>query len=153
MVAERGAAFGGLSAEPERHRWRAYRLRWLKLGCPACVNHARHGTAFSAGVLLSGGYNLVTRSPEIDDFNYTPRVKTPTWSINGRYDFPFPLETSAVPMFERLGTSRDRKAQVIVDAGHAIWSGGTRGVMTSRTLDWLDRYLGPVTMKQGQQSP
>ena len=51
-----------------------------------------------AAVLLAGGYNLVSRSPEIDDFNYTPRVKTPVLMINGRYDFAFPFETSAAQM-------------------------------------------------------
>jgi eukaryotic-like serine/threonine-protein kinase len=100
-----------------------------------------------AAVLLSGGYNLVRRSPEIDDFNYTPRVKAPVLMINGRYDFVFPLATSSEPMFRGLGTPDGQKKQVTVDAGHNVWSGSPRSVMTSETLDWLDRYLGPVKLK------
>jgi len=98
-----------------------------------------------AAVLFSGGYNLVQRSPEIDDFNYTPRVKTPVLMLNGRYDFAFPLETSAAQMFERLGTPNDRKRQVVIESGHDISS--FRGVMMRETLDWFDRHLGPVKLK------
>lgn len=98
-------------------------------------------------MLLSSGYNLTPRDPEIDEFNYTSRVRTPVLTINGRYDFVFPLETSAAAMFRQLGTPDDQKKQVVVDDGHDIWSGSVRGVMTRETLDWLDRYLGPVTRK------
>jgi formylglycine-generating enzyme required for sulfatase activity/predicted esterase/predicted Ser/Thr protein kinase len=98
-----------------------------------------------AAVLFSGGYNLVPRSPEIDDFNYTPRVKTPVLMINGRYDFVFPLETSAAQMFKRLGTPDDRKKQVVTESGHDLSS--VRGIMMRETLDWLDRYLGAVNLK------
>ncbi|MBZ5494984.1 MAG: protein kinase [Acidobacteriia bacterium] len=98
-----------------------------------------------AAVLLIGGYNLTPRSPEIDDFNYTPRVKAPVLMINGRYDFVFPLETSAAQMFKRLGTPDDRKQQVVTESGHDLSS--VRGIMMRETLNWFDRYLGPVNLK------
>jgi dienelactone hydrolase len=81
-----------------------------------------------AAVLFSGGYNLVSRSPEIDDFNFTPRVKAPVLMINGRYDFVFPLETSAAQMFRRLGTPADQKRQVVIESGHDVWT--MRGTVT-----------------------
>jgi dipeptidyl aminopeptidase/acylaminoacyl peptidase len=98
-----------------------------------------------AAVLFSGGYNLMQRSPEIDDFNYTSRVKTPVLMINGRYDFVFPLETSAAQMFKRLGTPDDRKQLVLIESGHDVSS--VRGIMMRETLDWFDRYLGPAKLK------
>ncbi len=102
-------------------------------------------TRLSAAVLYSGGYLMVQRSPEIDDFNYTPRVRAPVLMINGRYDFDFRLETSAEQMFKRLGTPADRKKLVVFDSGHNI--SVFRGKMIRETLDWLDCYLGPVKFK------
>jgi dienelactone hydrolase len=95
-----------------------------------------------AAVLLGGGYPLKPRRPEVDEFNYSPRVKAPVLMINGRYDFVFPLEASAIRMFAGLGTPADRKKLVIVESGHAVTS--FRSTVTRETLDWLDRYLGPV---------
>jgi pimeloyl-ACP methyl ester carboxylesterase len=102
---------------------------------------------FKAAVAYSGGYNLVKRSPEIDDFNYTPRVKAPVLMINGKYDFVFPLATTAEPMFRQLGTPANQKKLVTLESGHVTWSGSARGILTSETLNWLDRYLGPVKLK------
>ncbi len=95
-----------------------------------------------AGVLFAGGYNLTPRAPEADEFNYTPRVKAPVLMINGRYDFVFPYQASSKIMFERLGTPKDRKRQVVIDSGHDVVN--YRAVVTREALDWLDRYLGPV---------
>jgi hypothetical protein len=61
--------------------------------------------------------------------------------INGRYDFVSPLETSQLPLFRLLGTPEEDKKHVVFDSGHvAPWPDVVR-----ETLDWLDRYLGPVT--------
>ena len=60
-------------------------------------------------------------------------------------DYVLPLETSQRPLFERLGTPRSDKRHAILDAGHTPLP---RGDMVRETLDWLDRYLGPVTPTQ-----
>jgi len=76
----------------------------------------------------------------VDDLNYLPRVHTPVLMINGRHDFTFPLETAAKPMFDLLGTSADRKRNVVVDGVHYV----PRHDLIRETLGWLDRNLGPV---------
>jgi eukaryotic-like serine/threonine-protein kinase len=60
--------------------------------------------------------------------------------LNGRHDSTFPLETAAKPMFELLGTPLDRKRHVVADGVHYV----PRHTLIRETLDWLDRYLGPV---------
>ena len=80
--------------------------------------------------------------PEVDGFNYAPRVRMPVLMINGRYDFLNPFETSQQPLFRLLGTPARDKKHVVFDSGHvAPWPDVVR-----ETLDWLDRYLGPVTI-------
>jgi pimeloyl-ACP methyl ester carboxylesterase len=64
----------------------------------------------------------------------------PVLMLNGRYDHYFPVETSQRPMFRLLGTPPSQKRQVIYDGGHFI----PRPQLIKETLDWLDRYLGPV---------
>jgi eukaryotic-like serine/threonine-protein kinase len=58
----------------------------------------------------------------------------------GRFDFIFPVGTSQEPMFRPLGTPKERKRRVLYETGHDI----PRTQMIKETLDWLDRYLGPV---------
>ena len=69
----------------------------------------------------------------------------PALMINGRYDFLFLLESSARQMFLRLGTPMESKRQVVIDSDHNVFN--LRGVVTRKTLDRLDRYLGPVKLK------
>ena len=51
-----------------------------------------------AGVLLMGGYWSNTRAPEVDPFNFAPRVRVPVLMLNGDQDFIFPLRTSQRPL-------------------------------------------------------
>ena len=98
---------------------------------------------FKASVLLAGGlydsedYGM----PEVDEMNFAPRVKTPTLMLNGRDDFFFPLELSQKPMFRLLGPKAGDKSHVLFEGGHIP----PRLPLVKPTLDWLDRYLGPVT--------
>ena len=79
--------------------------------------------------------------PEVDGLNYAPRVRVPVLMINGRYDFTEPFETSQQPLFRLLGSPAKDKKHVVFDSGHVPpWPDVVR-----ETLDWLDRYLGPVT--------
>jgi eukaryotic-like serine/threonine-protein kinase len=79
--------------------------------------------------------------PEADPFNFLPRFQVPTLMGGGRFDFLFPLETSMRPMFRLLGAPEQDKRLFIRDGGHVATN---RQMMIKETLDWFDRYLGPV---------
>jgi len=91
-------------------------------------------------VLISPGFYLRKRLPEADQLNFAPRVKAPVLMLNGRFDFIFPVNSSQEPMFRFLGTPKEDKRRVVYDTGHDI----PRYEMIKETLNWLDRYLGPV---------
>jgi eukaryotic-like serine/threonine-protein kinase len=91
-------------------------------------------------VLLGPGFYLQKRLPEVDQLNFAPRVKVPVLMLNGRFDFIYPPETSQEPMFRLLGTPKEQKRRVVYGTGHDI----PRTEMIKETLDWLDRFLGPV---------
>ena len=98
---------------------------------------------FKASTLLAGGLDAEDDAgmPEIDVMNFAPRVTTPTLMLNGRDDFRFPLELSQKPMFRLLGPKAGEKSHVLFEGGHIP----PRLPLVKPTLDWLDRYLGPVT--------
>jgi cephalosporin-C deacetylase-like acetyl esterase len=91
-------------------------------------------------VLIAPGFHMQNRLPEVDQLNFAPRVTAPVLMLNGRFDFIFPPESSQEPMFRLLGTPREHKRRVVYDTGHDI----PRNEMIKETLNWLDRYLGPV---------
>ena len=95
---------------------------------------------FKALVLIVPGFYLQKRLPEVDQLNFAPRVKTPVLMLNGRFDFIFPPGSSQEPMFRLLGTPKENKRRVVFDTGHDI----PENEQIKETLDWLDRYLGPV---------
>jgi predicted esterase len=97
---------------------------------------------FRTAVLIAGGLHAsqLARLPETRPWNFAPRVTVPTLIINGRRDFGLPYETSQLPMLRLLGTPEADKRLVALDSGHVPpWNEVIR-----ETLDWLDRYLGPV---------
>jgi dienelactone hydrolase len=97
---------------------------------------------FKASILLAGGLDNVTFAPEIDGLNFAPRVTLPTLMLNGREDFRFPLEEAQKPMFRFLGAKEKQ---------HTLFPGGhipPRLEIIKATLEWLDRYLGPVETVQ-----
>ena len=81
--------------------------------------------------------------PEDDPLNFVPRFEVPTVMVNRRSDFIFPLETSQRPMFRLLGTPEKDKRLLLWDGSHGD---GMANYQTTikETLDWFDRYLGPV---------
>jgi pimeloyl-ACP methyl ester carboxylesterase len=91
-------------------------------------------------VLVGGGLGDYKWPPEINFFNFAPRVTTPVLMINGRYDFLSPYETEQLPALRWLGTPAKDKRHAVFDAGHLP----ARDDIIKETLDWLDRYLGPV---------
>ena len=64
---------------------------------------------------------------------------------NGRDDFLFPVEASQLPLFRLLGTPAKDKTRVLYDGAHNIYS---QPDSIREILDWLDRYLGPVTLRR-----
>lgn len=93
-----------------------------------------------ASVLVSGGLPGRVPRPEADPSNYLPRVRTPTLMINGRYDMLMPLQQAIRPMFELLGTPPEDKDLLLFETDHIP----PRNELIQGTLEWLDRYLGPV---------
>jgi dienelactone hydrolase len=98
---------------------------------------------FKTALLFSGG-SFEKVPPEVDSWNFAPRVKIPILMLNGRDDFRFPLETSQKPFFKALGTPDKDKRLVLYEGGHDTF---TRLEAIKEALDWLDRYLGPVKVQ------
>jgi predicted esterase len=95
---------------------------------------------FAASILVAGGLRDLPRTPEVSPLNFVPRVRVPTLMINGRQDFVAPYEASQVPLFDMLGTPAADKAHKVFETGHVP---DNRDVIRE-SIDWLDRYLGPV---------
>jgi eukaryotic-like serine/threonine-protein kinase len=90
--------------------------------------------------LISPGFYMYKRLPEADPVNFASRIKVPVLMLNGRFDFIFPVGSSQDPMFRMLGTPKEQIHRVVYQTGHDI----PRDQMIKETLNWLDRYLGPV---------
>jgi hypothetical protein len=60
--------------------------------------------------------------------------------VNGKYDFDTPLNSCQLPLFRLLATPSKDKRHALFDAGHLP----DRNDIIKETLDWLDKYLGPV---------
>ncbi len=96
---------------------------------------------FKASALLAGGLASTPMPPELDAFNYAPRVRVPTVLINGNRDFSYPLETSQRPLFRSLGVAEPEKRHALLEGGHL--PPDIQAVMRE-VVDWYDHYLGPV---------
>ena len=96
---------------------------------------------FKAAILNVGGLPTGPASlPEVDEFNFVPRIKIPILMLNGKYDHWFPYETSQKPFYELLGTPDEHKKHYVYETWHMV----PRDQMIKETLAWLDKYLGPV---------
>jgi dienelactone hydrolase len=95
---------------------------------------------FKAAILESGGLDFSRALPEAEQLNFLPRVRIPVLMINGRYDHFFPVESGQKPFFKFLGTPDADKKYALYDSGHAP----PRKEVIRESLDWLDKYLGPV---------
>jgi len=97
-------------------------------------------TRIDAAVLVGGGLGGgdIRWLPEIDPFNFLPRVRTPVLMLNGEYDIVAPLETSQKPMYRFLGTDPQHKKHYVAAATHIL----AQDELIRETLDWFDRYLG-----------
>ncbi len=101
---------------------------------------------FQAAILLNGGLALAPRGtfhlPEVDPFNFASHVTLPVLMLNGEHDLIFPVNESQKILFRLLGTPEKDKRHVIIGRGHARQVPSNEEIR--ETLDWLDRYLGPV---------
>ena len=94
-----------------------------------------------AAILSSGGLHYERSLPEADGTNFATRVHLPLLMLNGRYDSLFPVDPSQLAIFRRVATPEKDKRHVIYESGHGALPLGEE---VRETLDWLDKYLGPV---------
>jgi dipeptidyl aminopeptidase/acylaminoacyl peptidase len=90
-------------------------------------------------ILMVGGLREIERQ-EANQINYVTRVRIPTLMLNGKYDLTVPFEETAKPMFDLLGTPKGQKELRVYDTDHFV----PRNELIKESLNWLDRYLGPV---------
>jgi hypothetical protein len=93
-------------------------------------------------ILITGGFSSGNSGnyPEADAINYVPWIKMPVLMLNGKYDMTFPYETTVKPFFNLLGTPEKDKRLVLYETDHGV----PKSEMIKETLNWLDRYFGPV---------
>lgn len=100
---------------------------------------------FKASVLVAGGLPFERLPSEIEPLNFAPRVQIPTLMLNGRDDFMFPVNSSQLPLFRLLGVPEPQKRHMLFDSGHVP----PMNSVMKESLDWLDRYLGPILKPEG----
>jgi dienelactone hydrolase/predicted Ser/Thr protein kinase len=98
------------------------------------------GGRFKTAIFYVAGFRFQKQKPEVDPFHFVSRVRIPVLMLNGRYDSFFLHETAQIPMFKLLGTPEEHKRHLIYDTGHGI----PRNQLIKESLEWLDKYLGPV---------
>jgi dienelactone hydrolase len=97
---------------------------------------------FKASLFIAGGLIVQwTPPPEVDPFHFAPRNHVATLMVNGRDDFLAPLELSQAALFRLLGAPAEHKRHAILAGAHTPVN---QHETVRETLDWLDRYLGPV---------
>jgi eukaryotic-like serine/threonine-protein kinase len=111
----------------------------LSLGAYTGILNAALETRLRAVVLVSGGLSTGPQAGEVDPFNFAPRIEAPVLLVAGRNDFRRPLKESQEPLMRLLGSKEKR--HYVFEGGHVPprWQ-----EVAKETLDWFDRYLGPV---------
>jgi formylglycine-generating enzyme required for sulfatase activity len=111
----------------------------LSMGARTGIVNAALEPRLRAIVLVSGGLSTGPEPGEIDPFNFAPHVEAPVLLVGGRDDFRRPLKQSQEPLMRLLGSKEKR--HYVFEGGHVPprWQ-----EVIKETLDWFDRYLGPV---------
>ena len=134
----------GILGDSRRCRQRKDRLLRFSSGASFGPLFTAIHPRFKASVLLAGGLWPPNARPEMDVVNFAPRSRVPTLMINGRGDLRLPYELFQLPLFRLLGGPDADKRHARLEGGHIP---SNRNEIIRETLDWLDRYLGPVTVK------
>jgi dienelactone hydrolase len=95
------------------------------------------------GVFVVGGISPDDWHRSVDMPLFAKRVTIPVLMINGTEDSIVPLKTSAVPLFELLGTNEQHKQHKLYPGGHGLFGLFSKEIRAD-VLAWLDHYLGPV---------
>ena len=88
-------------------------------------------------VLVAGGLMHQPTQPEVDPFNFLPRVEVPTLLITLPTDFFYPYDVSQKPMYDNLGSDIKKHFVVENGRGHAP----PMHIVVRETLDWFDEHL------------
>jgi cephalosporin-C deacetylase-like acetyl esterase len=103
-----------------------------------------------AGILIWGGLTLPESEelpPEVNPLNFAPRSRIPVLMINGLYDTVLPVERSQRALLNLFGAPEKDKKHAIIAGAHVT---PMKQVITE-SLNWLDRYLGPVQLHDSQR--
>ncbi len=95
-----------------------------------------------SGILIVGGFPPWKLAPAADPINFARHVKVPVLIISGKLDFLYPIEASARPLLEFLGSTE--KELKTYEGGHGSSMFQFSGQIRGDILDWLDRCLGSV---------
>ena len=88
-------------------------------------------------VLVAGGLMHESSQPEVDPFNFLPRVEVPTLLLTLPTDFFYPYESSQLPFYENLGSAI--KKHIVVEDGRGHWP--PTNIVVRETLNWIDEHL------------
>lgn len=88
-------------------------------------------------VYIGGGIWPTTQLPEVNVWNFVPRVTQPTLVLTGRYDEEQPYDPEARNLYELLPGP---KRLELVDSGHLPPLELRNPIING----WLDETLGPV---------
>jgi eukaryotic-like serine/threonine-protein kinase len=130
----------------------AISLLAFSLGATMAPNFAALDDRLGPQIWLAGGLQRWTLNHPAETFpiNFLPRVNVPVLKVAGRDDVLFgPPELSREPVIARLGTPEEHRRLVLLEGGHIPeWD-----EVIAESLDWLDRYLGPVTLSVRESRP
>jgi pimeloyl-ACP methyl ester carboxylesterase len=140
-VQELGRVFDYLEERPD---FDASRVAYLGLSFGAGITTGLlpYETRFRAAVLYSGGFGKQEPQTSIDGRTAVARrIRLPLLMLGGRHDFANPVAQQEA-FFNAHGTPVEHKRFLVFEnAGH--WPLPMNDVIRE-TVDWLDRYLGPV---------
>ncbi len=117
----------------------------VSMGCREGVAAVAMEPRIRAAIEVSCGIPQSRYPDGTDALDFAPRFKVPVLLIDGRDDFSFPYATSQLPLFHLFGTPEKDKKMMMHDGGHIP---DFTPEMLRAALDWLDRYLGPVSERQ-----
>jgi eukaryotic-like serine/threonine-protein kinase len=118
------------------------RLAWygISLGAQAMMPLLAVEERIRVAVLLGGGAFRSSIPDTQQAYNYLPRTRQPVLLLGGRSDVNVNIDAQR-RQIELLGAPPEHKQHLLFDAGHA---GLPHNEVVRATLEWLDRYLGPV---------